>query len=371
MDWLPLVIVIIFYIAYTMWRSYFHPSHVLGRQAANMNWVAIGRVPSNDGYKNLKLTRDGMVAIISFKNGNVELIEPSHETPFKDFIELERWIATEAQDSINDEEGMYYNSVNDFMKLHGYYEPFLELQVTDKEFFIASMKVLEAAYLSGQSEKVIGALIMDSVKNYEQNRELAIVFLQKLKERYHGGHKDEADTVALNEDNNSYHLAFDKASDEAFEFVQDNKIYVWSLDNRLGVSCDFLVYAACCLAMEKSGIKISTIGWNTFKRSIEFKILGPDWEPSSLNKTIVTPEGTTFVHNSSHVFDELTRLQDFVLDCRSKTGALDLQPLVTYILAMFRLDGNREHEYLLQNYLIKVADFASREIVPKVARVYG
>jgi len=35
--------ILAFFVIRSMWRAYTDPSHVLGRQAANMNWVAIGR----------------------------------------------------------------------------------------------------------------------------------------------------------------------------------------------------------------------------------------------------------------------------------------------------------------------------------------
>ena len=76
-----------------MWKAYVHPAHTLGRQAANMNWVAAGSLKDDDGYKNMVVQRDGLEAAISFKNENVELLKPKHHAAFKDFIELERWLA--------------------------------------------------------------------------------------------------------------------------------------------------------------------------------------------------------------------------------------------------------------------------------------
>jgi hypothetical protein len=46
------------------------------------------------------------------------------------------------------------------------------------------MKMHKAGYLAGQSEKVVGALTMDSVKKYHQNRELAILFLQSVEKQF-------------------------------------------------------------------------------------------------------------------------------------------------------------------------------------------
>lgn len=104
MLWWSIGLILVFFILRLGWRAYTHPSHVLGRQAANMNWVAVGRVSDSDGYKNVKLARNKMEAIISFQNGNVVLVRPRRETPFRDFIELERWLASndEQPESKND-----------------------------------------------------------------------------------------------------------------------------------------------------------------------------------------------------------------------------------------------------------------------------
>jgi hypothetical protein len=77
-----------------LWKVYINPAAVLGRQAANMNWVVSGRVEDSDGYNNVRYVRDNMEAVVSFQNGNVILTKPSHNKPFKDFIEVERYLAT-------------------------------------------------------------------------------------------------------------------------------------------------------------------------------------------------------------------------------------------------------------------------------------
>jgi hypothetical protein len=186
MYWWSLGAIIAFLVLRFLWRAYTRPSHVLGRQAANMNWVATGRVKDIDGYKNLKVSRGGMEVIISSKNGNAILAKPWHPTPFKDFVEIERWLATSERPSAEGKEITYYEAINNYITSMGFYEPLLELQGTDEEYCNASMKMHKAGYLAGQSEKVVGALTMDSVKQYQQNRELAILFLQNVEKRFLG-----------------------------------------------------------------------------------------------------------------------------------------------------------------------------------------
>jgi hypothetical protein len=89
-----LYFVIAFFIIRHLWKVYINPAAVLGRQAANMNWIVSGRVEDSDGYNNVRYVRDNMEAVVSFQNGNVVLTKPNHLEPFKDFIEIERYLAT-------------------------------------------------------------------------------------------------------------------------------------------------------------------------------------------------------------------------------------------------------------------------------------
>jgi len=73
----------------SFWKVYKEPAAILGRQAANMNWVAVGQVKDADGYNNVRFVRDGMEAVVSFQEGNVSLVRPVNDT-FNDFEELEQ-----------------------------------------------------------------------------------------------------------------------------------------------------------------------------------------------------------------------------------------------------------------------------------------
>src|SRR4030042_2374008 len=87
--------VAIFLVLRFLWRAYTHPANVLGRQAANMNWNAIRRIDGEQGFKDVCFGRDGIEARVSHDRGQVFLLRPGHSAPFKDFVELERWLARE------------------------------------------------------------------------------------------------------------------------------------------------------------------------------------------------------------------------------------------------------------------------------------
>jgi hypothetical protein len=86
-------VILILLILWQMWKAHTHPAQILCRQAAKMNWVYCGTEKDIDGYKNNKLQRDSFEAVVSFSSETVQLTNPNHTTPFKDFIELERWLA--------------------------------------------------------------------------------------------------------------------------------------------------------------------------------------------------------------------------------------------------------------------------------------
>ena len=179
------------FVARHLWRSYNHPSHVLGRQAANMNWVVIGTIKDAAGFSDLRLTGEGMESIISFRDGDVRLVVPRHQTPFRDFVELERWLgaqqlrvdAGKGTDE-GDLEILFYRAVEKYIIDMGFYEPLLVMQGSDEEYCVAAMKMQKAGYHARQSPKVVGALTMDSVKKYDVSRELAILFLHSLEKQF-------------------------------------------------------------------------------------------------------------------------------------------------------------------------------------------
>lgn len=93
MIWWVIGAIVTFLVFSFLWRGYTHPASVLGRQAANMNWVATGRVEGDEGFKDVCYGRDGMEVKVSYARGQVFLLKPPHDEPFNDFIELERWLA--------------------------------------------------------------------------------------------------------------------------------------------------------------------------------------------------------------------------------------------------------------------------------------
>lgn len=82
------------------------------------------------------------------------------------------------------EEEKYYEAVESYITSMGWYERLLELQGTDTDYCIASMKVYKAGYLARQSAQVVGALVIESVPRYKLNRELAMLFLEAIENSF-------------------------------------------------------------------------------------------------------------------------------------------------------------------------------------------
>jgi hypothetical protein len=167
-----------------LWRAYNHPAHTLGRQAAQMNWVAAGTLRDPSGYRNTKLSRGPYEAVISYEAGNVRLMKPPHSQAFGDFVEVERWLASRGSVSAGDEQVEYFQRIQEYITTMGWYDRLLMLQGTDPQFCEASLRVYRAGFSSGQPYKVVGALIMESVNKYSSSRALALEFLKALEEQF-------------------------------------------------------------------------------------------------------------------------------------------------------------------------------------------
>jgi hypothetical protein len=85
-------------------ENIYTPSPYIGPTSGQHELGGIGKVPDEAGYKNLCVTRDGMEAVISFMNCNVLLTKPHRAAPFRDFIEIERWLASSPNQFANAKE---------------------------------------------------------------------------------------------------------------------------------------------------------------------------------------------------------------------------------------------------------------------------
>ena len=81
------------------WQSYIHPANARARQAAGMNWVAVGRRDNPKGGKEVLLGRGRLVSRIDWRTEEVHLIEPYEAGPFADYLTLERWLTLKEKEA--------------------------------------------------------------------------------------------------------------------------------------------------------------------------------------------------------------------------------------------------------------------------------
>jgi hypothetical protein len=370
MIWWIVAAILLALAASKAWRAYKHPAHQLGMQAAKLGWRAAGSIKDPSGFRNTRLVRGNYESIILFREQEVRLTKPEAEYLFKDYDELEEWLSEyerEAQEE--DPEILYYRAIDSYVRSVGYYEPLLELQGTDEEYCIAVMKTHKAAYLANVPAKIAGALTLDSVKHYYQNRDFALVFLGKLESKWlaesNAGASLASDSPghASPEDADNFHPSLDKAVELVRNFFADGGGSNLADNPRT----ELVAYAATYIAMKKSDSEMPSGCWNTFRAAIENRMLSIADDGSQRSGTIQTPNGPAFAHFTSSYWAEMDTIEE--LANKAFASVSSSRELSAYLFRA--LGGNSEQERAFEKLFSGLVEFASRSIFPKVERVFG
>lgn len=177
--WWLIGLVVVFFAVRHFWRVWTHPAAVLVRQAVNMGWVGSGTL-TVDGYRNTKLSRDGMTSVVWHKDQNVELIDPPATHRFKDFVELERWLASDPGSEPDTPEMTYMRDVDDYIRSLGHYDNLVLPAQTVEPFLAACAVVYKAGFETGTSTKVVGMHIAEGANKFNHNSEFGILYLQNI-----------------------------------------------------------------------------------------------------------------------------------------------------------------------------------------------
>lgn len=370
MIWWVVAAILFAFVASKAWRVYKHPAHQLGMQAAKHGWRAAGSIKDPSGFRNTRLVRGNYESIILFREQEVRLTKPEAEYPFKDYDELEEWISEyehEAQEK--DPEILYYRAIDSYIRSVGYYEPLLELQGTDEEYCIAVMKTHKAAYLANIPEKIAGALTLDSVKHYYQNRDFALVFLRKLESKWLAESNAGASLASDSPDHESQEDAdnFHPSLDKAVGLVRSFFAGVGGNDLAGNPRTELVAYAATYIAMRKSDNEMPSGCWNTFKAAIENRMLSIADDGSQRSGTIQTPNGPAFAHFTSSYWAAMGAVEE--LANKAFTSVSSSRELSAYLFRV--LGGNSEQERAFEKLFSGLVEFASRSIFPKVERIFG
>ena len=364
-----------------MWKAHTHPSQILCRQAAHMNWVYAGTEMDADGYKNNKLQRGEYEAIVSFVNENVQLLSPNHPTTFKDFVELESWLAQnknvcdfeESDDEENDEEFNFYQAVEGLVTEFGYYEQLLEAQGTDKEFYIASMKLCNAGFNAGKSDRFIAAFMIEAVKRYEINEHHAIIYLKALEKQMEKEPSDDDDGVPDRanikpKEYSNYH----EALDEIVDLIREPMTAICTDEEPASVEikCELLGYAAAYQAKLLIGAEMHPTIWNSFKSSVENRIFSLLEKKPELSGSNILPNGGVELISYSSVYTTYMGELQKIIDQNANPGVVDLPPLLSY----FSIDHDATQPENIENLgqkLNRSVGLCSRAVVPEVQSVFS
>lgn len=184
-------------------RPWTSPAMVLAKQAADMGWIVSG-VDTRDGYRDTKLSRDGMLSVICHRHGNVELLVPPGPHPFKDFVELEQWFATPkgkllkdmaqcmaeadlAPDVIEElpesPESRYYVEVSDCFREMGDRGDIALYAQLNPDFLKASFEVCMAGFKCNVPVKGVAGFIAEAAASYQSDPNVGIKLLEHTKDR--------------------------------------------------------------------------------------------------------------------------------------------------------------------------------------------
>ncbi|MCU7944130.1 MAG: hypothetical protein KZQ87_15765 [Candidatus Thiodiazotropha sp. (ex Cardiolucina cf. quadrata)] len=394
------VAVVIFLILRSMWRAYFDKAVVLGRQGANMNWLHV-RFQQEGGYRNHVLGRDGMETMISFEHKNLQLIKPWRQEPFADFVELERWLATdggenteselseiieravkEANDHWDEAHQYFYQEIDDFYEFHGYAERVASLQASDDQFARACSAMHLAAFDAGSYPKVAAALTLDAVKEYEvRGRQSAIRFLQAAESNYIQ-ETDEHDNAEVDnaegdidpvfagvndyavEGVRTWHPALDRAAEVSLKFIVDNKLFNPTLGDgsNLNLSSEMLTFAVTCVSRMHMDDSIHDSYWSTFKSAIEHRLNSVVEDESPRSGYREENGRKTFVSYATKYRAELDEIEDLIFEEGWLPKSEELELIGDLFLK--RLGANsKENKMTLVEYLTKLETFAANRLL--------
>lgn len=201
--WWLIGVVLMFFVVRSVWRTWAHPNSVLIRQAVNMGWLAAG-VVTTDGYRNTKLFRDSMLCVVWFRDNNIELLSPPASRRFKDFVELEQWLATPkaqllsdmaecmaeadkatpaVEDAPESPEMTYFQEVNDCIRMMGDRGDLALYAQLYPDFMAASVEVYKAGFECDVPARLVGGFIADAAASYQSNPSLGILCLEYTRNR--------------------------------------------------------------------------------------------------------------------------------------------------------------------------------------------
>ena len=136
------------------------------------------------------------------------------------------------------------------------------------------------------------------------------------------------------------------------------------------IKCELLGYAVTYQAKLLIGAAIPEISWNTFKHSVENRVLSLLDEMPQLNASRTLPDGSVeFIQYTSVFATHLDEIEGIV-DQNKNIGKVELPAILSY-LSIDQKPENLEAISDLQEELDSSMDLSARVIIPEVQRVFS
>ena len=284
---------------------------------------------------------------------------------------------------------VYIQQVNDFMRSTGYYDSLLLPAQRQADFMRASANVYVAGYQTDSSPEVVGALIADGANKYKSNRQFGVVFLNKvatnMRKRYGEAppmgseassttppsakpssttsslrtHKSEEQRIE--EEAAAYHAALDAVAKDSLTFMINNGLLTSERhpEDEQKLYAELLLYITTCNARNVTRTDIHPGTWNTFKRSVEVRMLGIRDDGHQRSGVIRTPDGgTAYAQFTSTYWQRMDALEE-ILNRRGAAG------LIQHLLDEMGADSGKPERFI--TYFNKLSDDAASSLVPRIA----
>ena len=223
----------------------------------------------------------------------------------------------------NTPEANYIKKINEYIYSVGYFDSLLKPALKNKLFSDALANVYMTGFWCNSSVKVVGALIADGANKFKSNEKLGILFLdnvaKNLRKQFDASLQDadvvKSENVAAspilkkNDSVDDYHTYLNKLSQSSFAFLQP-LTPVELPEIKVKLFAELVLYLATFKAWKDSKKHIYPITWNTFKRSIEVRMLA--LEDDGHTRSGVTRDSAgnqSFVHYVSSYWTRMDELE--------------------------------------------------------------
>ncbi|WP_143449957.1 hypothetical protein [Janthinobacterium sp. BJB304] len=191
MIWIAAGVVLLFLVRH-LWKIYNHPSNVMTRQAAHMNWVVAGRVKNDNGGNDLLLSRNSYTARIAWQDGTPTLVKPPCTEHFSSFIAIEHWICKAEKGTkpldIPGSFKEYEEQVLDALTLrdatavdaYDVYMHYLEVSTSDFDYLNASLELMHDGYQNGIDPAIIGSTLIKALLTAPKRGEKPSAVLRRV-----------------------------------------------------------------------------------------------------------------------------------------------------------------------------------------------